>query len=230
MKKRNFIKGISIIIVFLLIASCSKNVSNSKYYFISDNELTSITKQNDTLYEYKCEENLQCNDHIHKSYKIIKSKKEENLMLLAVERTNFVVNASKAMKDNRFSIIGIEQLSSNKIKFIHEHIYYNEEEITKLPFEFDLIKNKFGFTFYEESYLKSLPTDFEVDADMYAEILSAIQDFSLEYLEKYNNTQVTGLYSTGAAYDFLAREFVKRKLSPIGLQKKLKSAHDKLNE
>ncbi|MCH2194072.1 hypothetical protein [Kordia sp.] len=213
--------------LFLLVISCSKDISNSKYYFIQNKELIAINIQNDTLYEYKCEMNFECFEKVHKSYKIIKSKEEKNLLLIAVEQTNFVPNASKEMKKNRLSIIGVEKLSSSKIKFTHENTYYNKKEITKLPFKLDLVKDKFGFTFYEEKYLKSLPTDFEIDVETSEAIIYAVENSYHELYESYQRSNVRDTYRTGILSEVIVRELIKRYLSPADFTNKFEKAHQK---
>jgi len=218
---------LSVSICLIATTSCEQNFLNSAYYFINNTEITTFEKRNDTLYIYKCEANLQRSDKAQKRCRIIKSKKDGDTLLLLVERIISIPNASQAMKDNRFSIIGIEKLSSTKIKFVHENIYYNEEEIAKLPFEFNLIKDKFGFTYYEENYLKSLQTDFELDTETFQEITEAVEDSYDELIENYHNTKVRDMYKIGILYEVLGREFVKRNLSPIGLNDKLNAAKKK---
>lgn len=218
---------ILIITVCTLNVSCSQNVLESKYYFVNSGKLFSIEQQNDTLYEYRCDANFDCRTKARKHYKIIKSKQKENLTLLAVERLDSIPLSTKPIRDNRFFIIGIEKLSENKIKLINEVTSYTQDSISKIPFELSLLENKFGFTYYEENYLKSLDSDFEIDKDFANEIMESIKSTDKELIELYRNTVTGDMYASGLTAELIAREMIKRNLSPILAKKKIDDASRK---
>jgi hypothetical protein len=207
--------------------ACKNSFLDEAYYFSNNNELIRITKQNDTLAFYKCNPDFECSDKVHELHKIINVKKDENKILYAVERIDSIPNTSKALLENRFSIIGIEQLTPSAIKFVHTNSYYNEDEISKLAFDFELVNGKFGYTFYEENYLKSLPTDFEIDVATYHIITDALKHDYDELATNYHNTQVRDTYKIGILSEIIAIEFIKRNWSPINYSTKLEKAHKK---
>ncbi len=216
---------ILIITVCTLNISCSQSVLESKYYFVNSGKLFSIEQQNDTLYEYRCDANFDCRTKARKHYKIIKSKQKGNLTLLAVERLDSIPLSAKPIRDNRFFIIGIEKLSENKIKLINEVTSYTQDSISKMPFELSLLDNKFGFTYYEENYLKSLNSDFKIDKEFAQELSESIKSSNVELMELYQNTKTGDLYASGITAELIAREMTKRNLSPILAKKKMNEAN-----
>jgi len=212
---------ILIIIVCTLNISCSQSVLESKYYFVNSGKLFSIEQQNDTLYEYRCDAKFNCRTKARKHYKIIKPKQKGNMTLLAVERLDSIPLSTKPIRDNRSFIIGIEKLSENKIKLIKEVTSYTQDSISKIPFELSLLENKFGFTYYEENYLKSLDSDFEIDKDFANEITESIKSTDKELIELYRNTVTGDMYGSGLTAELIAREMIKRNLSPILAKKKI---------
>ncbi|WP_299336480.1 hypothetical protein [uncultured Psychroserpens sp.] len=192
---------------------------------MNSGKLFSIEQQNDTLYEYRCDANFDCRTKARKHYKIIKSKQKGNLTLLAVERLDSIPLSAKPIRDNRFFIIGIEKLSENKIKLINEVTSYTQDSISKMPFELSLLDNKFGFTYYEENYLKSLNSDFKIDKEFAQELSESIKSSNVELMELYQNTKTGDLYASGITAELIAREMTKRNLSPILAKKKMNEAN-----
>lgn len=216
-----------ILLFFILTIACKNNFLDETYYFINNNELTRITKQNDTLVFYKCNPDFTCSDKVHELHKIIKSKKDTNKVLYAVERIDSIPYASKALLENRFSIIEFEQITPSSIKFIHTNMYYNEEEISQIAFDFKLVEGKFGYTFYEEKYIQSLQTDFELSVDTYHKIMNDIQHNYNPLIENYHQTQVRDTYKIGIFSELICKEFIKRNWNPINYNLKLQKAHEK---
>lgn len=213
-----------LIIIFTVTISYAQKALDSKYYFVNNEKLLSLEQKKDTLYEYRCNKVFECREKARKHYKIIKSKTEGNLTLYAVEWVNLAASSSKSIIEDRFFIIGIEKLSENKIKVINETTSYTKDAISKLPFGFNLIEDKFGYTYYKENYLKSLNSDFEIDKDFADKIMLSMKTSYFELMKLYKNTKVGDMYGTGIISEVLGREMVKRNLNPISARSKLEKA------
>lgn len=207
---------------FVLNNSHAQQILDSKYFFVNNDKLFSLEQRKDTLFEFRYYENFEFRKKPRKQYRIIKSKTKGIITLLIVERLDSIPLSSKSLRDDRFFIIGIEKLSNNKIKVINEIKSYTKNAISKLPFELNLIKDKFGYTYYEETYLKSLNSEFKIDHNFADEIMKSMKNSYSELLKQYMNTKTGDMYRTGIMSELLGREMVKRNLSPISAKNKLK--------
>ncbi|MEM6720444.1 MAG: hypothetical protein AAF611_14050 [Bacteroidota bacterium] len=198
---------------FLCTIACSPNTQNLTYYFCYNDTLYSIKKVNDSIHSYRCDEDFNCESNPIKSYKIINSKQENEFALLSLERVD-------SIHSKRFSIMGIQQFTKNSIKIVHEITRYSKDAIAKIHLTEKLVNKKFGLTYYEENFLKSLPKDFKMTQALSDEISNAMETSYGELLEWYENTKIDDYYKEKLLSEVIGRELVKRKLSPIGFANK----------
>jgi len=222
--QKSYYSYLYVLVFLMLTTSCAQNTVDSKYFFVNNEKLFSLEQRNDTIFEYRYYKNFDFRKKPRKQYKVIKTKRKENLTLIVVERVDSIPLSSKPLRDDRYFIIGIEKLSKHKIKVVNEIKSYTKDSISKLNFEFDLIQDKFGYTYYEESYLKSLNSDFEIDRFFANQVIESMKNSYPEVLRQYQSTKTGDLYGTGIMSELLGREMVKRNLSPISSRTKLKKS------
>lgn len=202
----------------------SQNLIDEKYYFVNGNELFGIKISNDSLFELKCNSDFQC--AVRKRYKILKSKKVGKKEIFAIERLDSMQLTSSPIPKDRYRIIGLEKIEKGKLKFVNEAKSYTLDSPTRIPFEIQFLNGKFGFTYYTESFLTELETDYPINAEQAEKITSNFENYT-ELLELYKNTKTGDIYASGIMAELIALEMIKLKLSPLLARNRIKEALEK---
>ncbi len=219
MKKILLITLISLISNSIL----SQNLLDEKYYFVNGTELFGIKKSNDTIFEFKCNPDFSCSDRYRKKFKILKSKVIGQKEILAIERIDSIPLTSNPIPADRYKIIGFENIGKGKLKIINEAKTYTLDSLSAIPFEIEFLKNKFGFTYFTESFLTELETDYKVSAELAEQIMSNFKNYA-ERLELYKNTKTGDIYGSGITAEIISTEMIKLNLSPLQARNRIEEA------
>ena len=201
----------------------AQEILKSKYYFINGEKVFSLQKSNDTLYAFKCTSDFNCAKKARDHYKILKSKQDGNRYLFVVEKLDSLQLTTNPIREQRFKLIGFEKTSESEIKIINEARSFTKDSIAKIPFELKYLDNKFGSTYYTESYLKSFRTDYIITPEIAKEIVEACKN-NTKVITQYQNTITRDMYHTAIAAELLTLEMIKRNLSPIHAKQKMNKA------
>ena len=219
----------SLLITLILLISnsvISQNLLNEKYYFVNGTELFGIKKSNDTIFEFKCNPNFNCSDRYRKKFKILKNKIIENKQILAIERIDSIPLSTNPIPADRYKIIGFEKIQKGKLKFINEAKTYTLDSLSAIPFEIEFLKDKFGFTYYTESFLTELETDYNISAEQAERVMSNFKNYT-ERLKLYEKTKTGDIYRSGIMAELIAAEMIKLNLSPLQARNRIEKALQK---
>ena len=212
------------ILIFIFNSVFSQNLIDEKYYFVNGNELFGIKISNDSIFELKCNSDFQC--AVRKRFKILKNKKIGQKQIFAIERLDSMRLTSNPIPKDRYRIIGFEKIEKGKLKFVNEAKSYTLDSLSKIPFEIQFINDKFGFTYYTESFLTELETDYTINAEQLEKITSNFENY-IELLELYENTKTGDMYAIGIIAELIAKEMIKLKLSPLLARNRIEEALEK---
>jgi hypothetical protein len=219
MKKTLF----TIILVFIFNSLVSQNLLDDKYYFVHGSELFRIKKSNDTIFEFKCNSEFKCSEQYRKKFKILKNKIVGQKEILAIERIDPIPMSVNSIRDDRYKIIGFEKIGKGKLKFINEAKKYNLDALSVIPFEIQFLNEKFGFTYYTESFLSKLRTAYEISPKQVEQIFSDLKKNTQE-IDLYKNTETGDIYRSGITAELIAIEMIKLKLSPLNAKDRIEKA------
>lgn len=201
----------------------SQNLLDDKYYFVNGTELFGIKKSNDTIFEFKCNSDFKCSDKYRKKFKILKSKIIGQKEILAIERIDSIPLSSNPIPADRYKVIGFEKIDKGKLKFINEAKSYTLDSLSAIPFEIQFLNEKFGFTYYTESFLTELQTEYEISTAQAERILSNIKN-NIEIVELYKKTETGDIYASGITAELIAIEMIKLNLSPLNARDRIEKA------
>lgn len=205
----------TLFLLSLLIAQISFSQQlDDKYYFVNGLELFGIRQGNDTLYEFKCYANFQCQDRIRKHYRVIESLDTLNWKVVKLERLDSIPLTTKPIREDRFKLWGFQRIEEGVIRVVSEQARFTIDSIQSTPINSLLANDKFGFTYYTEKYLTSLKTDYEVDSLTAMEIVKDFKNYGA-LLNLYKNTDVVDFYGSGLTAELTAKELIKRGWSPL---------------
>jgi hypothetical protein len=211
------------ILVFICNSVFSQNLLDNKYYFVNGNELFGIKKSNDTIFEFKCNPNFKCSTKYRKRFKILKNKIVGQKEILAIERIDSIPLTTNPIPANRYKIIGFEKIEKGKLKFINEAKSYTLDSLSAIPFEIQFLNDKFGFTYYTESFLTELKTEYEISSEFAEQIFSDLKN-NIEQLELYKKTKTGDIYRSGITAELIATELIKLNLSPLNAKDRIEKA------
>ena len=214
------------ILVFIFNFVLSQNLLDDKYYFVNGTELFGIKISADTIFEFKCNSNFQCSDNYRKKFKILKNKMVGQKEILAIERIDSIPLSSNPIPADRYKIIGFEKIGKGKLKFINEAKTYTLDSLSAIPFEIQFLRDKFGFTYYTESFLTELQTEYEISREQAQKIFSDIKT-NIEILELYKKTKTGDIYGSGITAELIATEMIKLNLSPLNAKNRIEKAMKK---
>lgn len=210
------------ILLFIFNSVYSQSLLDEKYYFVNGTELFGIEKSNDTIFEFKCNSNFECSENYRK-FKILKNKVVGQKEVLAIERIDSIPFSSNPITADRYKIIGFENIGKGKLKFINEAKKYTLESLNSIPFEIEFLNNKFGFTYYRESFLTKLQIEYEFSPEQAVQILSNTKN-NTEIIELYKKTKTGDIYGSGIAAELIAIEMIKLNLSPLNARARIEKA------
>jgi hypothetical protein len=211
------------ILVFIFNFVFSQNLLDDKYYFVNGMELFGIKKSNDTIFEFKCNSDFKCSDKYRRKFKILKSKIIGQKEILAIERIDSIPLSSNPIPADRYKIIGFEKIDKGKLKFINEAKSYTLDSLSAIPFEIQFLNEKFGFTYYTESYLTELKTEYEISPELAEQIFSNLKN-NIEQIELYKKTKTGDIYRSGITAELIAMEMIKLGLSPLKAKGRIEKA------
>lgn len=190
---------------------------SSDYYFILyDGTMKKLTQSNDTLFEYKCFTDRPCFKELVTSYKIIDIKKNQSTLVLKLECLD-TLQFPKVYPENRYSVMTFRVIDSNRISFIQQLNRLTINEITSNYRDTLKVNNKFGFTYYNTSYinylnqLKPITTKKEIE-----EIINEFKsDEFKSIIEMYKLSYHTDLYASGLKSELFCLSSIKKGFNPI---------------
>jgi hypothetical protein len=205
-----------ILLLFLFTFTQALNAQklDDKYYFVNGLEVFGIKQSRDTIYEFKCYANLQCQERMRKHYKIIQSKDTLNWTLVKIERLDSIPFSTEPVRKDRFMLWGFEKVDVGKIRIVKQRMRFTLDSIQSLPINSLLTEERFGFTYYNEEFLTDLKTDYKVDSLTAAEIVFGFKDYE-SLLILYKNSNVSDMYGSGITAELVALELIKRGWSPL---------------
>ncbi|MBL7471734.1 hypothetical protein IS446_05940 [Robertkochia sp. 1368] len=214
---------LTVLFVFIINSVFCQNLLDDKYYFVNGTELYGIKKSNDTIFEFKCNSNFKCAQKYRRIFKVLKSKRIGSKEILAIERIDSIPLTTNPIPADRYKLIGFEKLEQGKLKFINEAKTYTLDSLSVIPFDIQFLNNKFGFTYYSESYLSQLKTDYNISPELAQKILAGLKS-NTELIELYRKTKTGDIYGSGITAELIATEMIKINLSPLDAKKRLEQA------
>ncbi len=214
---------ITTILSFIFNSVFSQTLLEDKYYFVNGTELFGIKKSNDTIFEFKCNSDFKCSDKYRKRFKILKNKKIGQKEILVIERIDSIPLKTNPIPADRYKIIGFEKIEKGKLKFINEAKSYTLDSLSAIPFEIQFLNDKFGFTYYTESFLTELKTDYEISPELAEQIFSDLKN-NIEQVELYKKTKTGDIYGSGITAELIATEMIKLNLSPLNAKERIEKA------
>lgn len=210
------------VLFFFISTSCSferqKRVSGDFYFVMNDGEVTKLSLGSDTVFEYKCYATKECVEKPQKHYKIVDGTFKEGKYLLKLERLDTIQLTKYPYPDNRFSILILNQIDSNRISFIQQLYGLNKNDISKNYVDTFETKNKFGFTYYSSNYyeklkkLKIISNKNEVE-----QIISVIKTKKfVQLIELYKVSHPSDMYAAGLSAELLNQACIDLGFNPIG--------------
>ena len=143
--------------------------------------------------------------------------------ILAIERIRSIPLTTNPIPVNRYKIIGFEKIKKGKLKFINEVKTYTLESLSAIPFEIQFLKDKFGFTYYTESFLTELKTEYEISPTQAQQIFRDLKN-NIEKVELYKKTKTGDIYGSGIIAELIATEMTKLNLSPLNAKDRIEKA------
>lgn len=214
---------LTLLFSFIINTVSSQNLLDDTYYFVNGTELFGIKKSNDTIFEFKCNSDFQCSDKYRKKFKILKNIMIGQKEILAIERIRSIPLTTNPIPVNRYKIIGFEKIKKGKLKFINEVKTYTLESLSAIPFEIQFLKDKFGFTYYTESFLTELKTEYEISPTQAQQIFRDLKN-NIEKVELYKKTKTGDIYGSGIIAELIATEMTKLNLSPLNAKDRIEKA------
>lgn len=211
------------ILVFIFSFVFSQDLLDKKYYFVNGTELFGIKKSNDTIFEFKCNSDFKCSDNYSKKFKIIKKKIIGQREILAIERIDSIPLTSNPIPAKRYKIIGFEKIDKGKLKFINEAKTYTLDSLSSILFDIEFLNEKFGFTYYTESFLTGLKTEYDISPEQAEQIFSDLKN-NIEQIELYKKTKTGDIYASGITAELIATEMIKLNLSPLNAIDRIEKA------
>ncbi|TYB76936.1 hypothetical protein [Bizionia myxarmorum] len=214
---------LTLISIFLFNFIFAQSLLNEKYYFVNGTELFGIKRSNDTIYEFKCRPDFKCSSNNRKRFVVLESKIFGNQKILKIERIDSIPLTTNPIPEDRYKILGLEKLTDKKLKIVNETTKYTLDSITKIDLNSELLKDKFGFTYYTESFLTDLETNYEITNEQAVEIFEDIKE-NIQTVELYKETKTGDIYGSGITAELIAIEMIKLKLSPLQARNRIEKA------
>lgn len=204
------------ILLFLLTFSQAVKAQelDDTYYFVNGLEVFGIKQSRDTIYEFKCYANLQCQERFRKHYKIIQSKDTLNWTLVKIERLDSIPLSTEPIRKDRFKLWGFEKMDEGEIRVVTQRTRFTLDSIQSTPIDLLITEERFGFTYYNENFLTNLKTDYKVDSLTATEIVSGFKNYE-SLLMLYKKSEVVDFYGSGITAELTAKELIKRGWSPL---------------
>ena len=208
--------------VFLSLTSCSTNgqkVLKSDYYFVmNDGEVTKLSQRNDTLFEYKCYSDRPCIVTPERHYKVIDVRFKNNQYLFKLERLDTIQLTPIPYPENRYSILILKYLDSNRISFTQQLYGLTKKDVTDNFIDTFTTNKKFGFTYYSAAYydrlkeLKTISNKNEVE-----EIVSLLKtEKYVQLVDLYKISHPSDIYSSGLSAELFNQACIDKGYNPIG--------------
>lgn len=212
-------------IIFFLLAlisltSCSSNGQTFKgdYYFVmNDGEVTKLSQRNDTLFEYKCYSDKPCIERPSSHYKVLEVKSEKKNLIFKLEKLD-TLQLPKLYPENRYSILVLRTIDSNRISFVQQLFRLSKKEVTTNFIDTFKTEKKFGFTYFSSNYydnlkkLKTITSKTEVE-----EIASLLKTKKfIKMVDLYKISHPSDMYASGLSAELFNQACIDKGYNPIG--------------
>ena len=201
--------------------SCSSKDQSFKgdYYFIRiDGELTKLFQRKDTLFEYRCNTDRSCRCTPESHYKVIDLSFRNNQFLFKLEKLDTIRYHPIQYPENRFSILVLDYVDSNRICFTQQLFGLTKKEVTDNFVDTFKTNKKFGLTYFSNAYyesfkgLKTISKRSEVE-----EIIALYKtDKYVQLVELYKISDPFDMYGLGLSTELFNNACIDKGYNPIG--------------
>jgi hypothetical protein len=208
------------LLALISMTSCSSNGQTFKgdYYFVmNDGEVAKLSQRNDTLFEYKCYSDRPCMETPSGHYKVLDIKSEKQSFIFKLEKLD-TLQLPKLYPENRYSILALRIIDSNRISFVQQLFRLSKKEVTTNFIDTFKTEKKFGFTYFSSNYydnlkkLKTITNKAEVE-----EIVALIKtDKFLKIVDLYKISHPSDIYASGLSAELFNQACIDKGYNPIG--------------
>ncbi len=209
--------------IFLLLPliSCSqeqKILLQDYSFLVTDGEVTKLHQSNDTLYELKCYIDQPCQTRPATHFKILSSNKTGGFVILKLERLDTIPLTTNPYPATRYSVLALKTTDSKKLSYLLLNLGLTKQQLDTVKTDIALLKDKFFFTFFSDSYLKDLSALKKVATK--DEVMGIVETTKNEkyrtLVEKYSKTETSDLYASGLSAEILNLACIEKGYNPIG--------------
>lgn len=209
-----------LILTIILLTSCSakEQTFNGDYYFIlTDGEVTKLSQSNDTLYEYKCYSDRPCIEIPSSHYKVLGIKIEKSSFIFKLEKLD-TLQLPKRYPDNRYSILVLKIIDSERISFIQQLFGLSKKQVTTNFIDTFNTDKKFGFTFFSSNYYNNLKKLKTITSKSEVEEITALfkTEKFIEIVDLYKISHPPDMYASGLSAELFNQACIDKGYNPIG--------------
>lgn len=201
-------------------ASGQKALNGDYYFVMNDGEVTKLSQQNDTLFEYKCYSDRPCIETPSSHYKILDVKSEKTSLIFKLEKLD-TLQLPKRYPDNRYSILALRIIDTNRISFVQQLLGLSKNDVTNNFVDTFKTNKKFGFTYFSSNYydnlkkLKTITSKTEIE-----EIAALIKtDKFIKIVDLYKISHPFDMYAAGLTAELFNQACIDKGYNPIGAGK-----------
>jgi hypothetical protein len=210
-----------IILLLLPFIGCSqgqKSLLQDYSFLVTDGEVTKLHQSNDTLYELKCYIDRPCQPRPATHYKILSSNTTGEFVILKLERLDTIPLTTDPYPATRYSVLALKTTDNKELGYLPLTLGLTRRQLDTIKTDIPLLKDKFFFTFFSDTYLKELSALKKVTTkDEVMEIIEATKSDNYKTLvEKYSKTETRDMFASGLSTEILNRACIEKGYNPIG--------------
>jgi hypothetical protein len=214
---------IPIYIFLLSFLGCTKGEINFQqdYQFIEiDAGITRLNKSNDTLYKFRYYLDKP-NQKLKEHYKIHSSITKDDFTILKLEQLDTFHRSDIPYPETRYEVVILKNINTKKIGYQLHTFRLTKNQIDTIEIDINSLKDKFFFTFFGDAYYKEVSTMRQIKTKKdVEEIIEEMRKAKYEVLfDRYKRTNITDLWESGFASEFLNRACIEKGFNPIGASK-----------
>ena len=210
-----------IILLLLPFIGCSQGqrfLLQDYSFLATDGEITKLHQSNDTLYELKCYIDRPCQPRPARHYKILSSNKSGEFVILKLERLDTISLTMDPYPATRYSVLALKTTDNKELGYLPLTLGLTRRQLDTVKPDIQLLKDKFFFTFFSDTYLKELSALKKITTkDDVMEIIEATKSANYKtVVEMYSKTETHDMYASGLTTEILNRACIEKGYNPIG--------------
>ena len=225
---RSCMPRLLLFIALFLVFTCARGqrILTQDYNFIGRGmRVSKLHQSNDTIYQFSCnayaKQFYRVKPDAH--YKIISSSKQAEFYILKLEQLDTVSLTTEPYPKTRYSLLILKNGNSKEVGSLPRLLGSTRSQIDTSKVNLTALRNNFYFTYFSDTYMKSLASLKTIATKHDAEVIfETIKDGTFkELIDKYQQTQPGDLYASGLISELINRACINNGYNPLGAQQKI---------